>query len=87
MNRRITIILILGVLAGGGLYAFQRYLDNPNSAINRFVPVSWLSKARLASIAAHFPVSPLPHSSALSARPPVDLPGPARTETALFAIG
>lgn len=87
MTRRLAIILLLGSIAAGGLYSFQRYLDNPNSAINR-TPDSWLTKSRLVGIAAHFPAGQtLPRRDGRPAYPPVDLAITARTETALFALG
>jgi len=88
MMRRLSVILFFAAVAGAGLYAFQRYLDNPNSAINRFVPPSWQTKSRLRDIAAQFPLAAVTGGTAATRRrPPRDLAAPGRTETALFALG
>lgn len=88
MIRRLAVVLVLGGLAGVGLYFSQRYLDNPASDINRFVPSSWLTKSRLGDIASHFPLTTTETAAPRALHPPpADQLVPARTETALFALG
>lgn len=89
-SRPFRLIIVFCCLAGVGLWLFEQYIAGLDDSPNGATPLSWGFKMKTRNVEQFFSLdqslaqAATPQDQAL---PQLDLRVPARTETALFALG
>lgn len=89
ISRPMQLVILLGCLAGVGLWLFGRHIESMDDSPNGGIPLSWGFKMTNRKVANFFSLdqSKVRAGQQDMAPPQLDLQVPEKTETALFALG